>query len=141
MKRKRITGLLIAVLILSLVCITPINAAETTATLKWDKVPDTETCVIKGYNVYWGKVEGTYPGHMDVGNVDEVPNLKSICGLRGETQYFFVVSAYSSDNEGPVSNVADYVTKAGYTTPPDVIPIEATVPTTVIIRIEVKEVE
>jgi len=112
------------------------SAAET-ATLKFDKVEDTETCVIKGYNMYWGKVEGTYPGHIDIGNVNEVPDLKVRCGLAGETQYYFVVTAYSADNEGPVSNVADYVTKAGYVTPPDVIPIEATVPTIVNIRIEI----
>ena len=107
------------------------------ATLRWDKVVDTETCIIKGYNMYWGKVEGTYPGHIDVGNVDFVENIKSICGLMGEIQYYFVVTAYSSDNEGPPSNSANYVTKAGYKTPPDSIPIETTVPVKLLITIDV----
>lgn len=98
------------------------------ATLKWDIVPDTENCIIQGYNVYWGTVENEYPNHMDVGNVDTVEDIKTTLGLIGGTTYHFVVTAYTLDEESLHSNVATHLAKGSYIPPPNTVIIPPPTP-------------
>lgn len=116
-------------------------ANASAAKLMWTKVADTPNCIILGYNVSWGAVEGVYPKHRNVGNVDFVDQIKNTFGLIGGETVYFVVTAYSSDKEGPQSNSANYVVSTGYTPPPDTVVIHPEIPGKVVITIEVIPVE
>jgi len=131
-------GLILLVMSIIALCMFYTVKAEAT-NLHWDIVPNTAKYTIAGYNMYWGLVEGEYTGRRNVGNVNTVTDLKATCGLMGGQRYYFVVSAYTLEKEGLMSDSANYVAEAGYTPPPDtVIEIpEGIIPPKVIITIEV----
>lgn len=79
------------------------------ATLVWDLVPGA-----KGYRVYWGTAQGSYPNNVNAGgatqySLDRLP-------LADNTMYYITVTAYNSAGE------SGYATPVGYSpgdnTPP-----------------------
>lgn len=90
-------------------------SSTSAATLHFDPVEDTPDCTIAGYIAWWGAEEGVYTKNYNIGNVTEVENVEELFNLVPGESGFFVVNAYSDENQqGAFSNTAAYT----YTVPP-----------------------
>lgn len=79
------------------------------ATLVWDSVQGAQ-----GYRVYWGTSAGSYPNHIDVGNVTQYSLDK--LPLADNTTYYVTVTAYNSAGESGYAAPLRY--SPGDNTPP-----------------------
>lgn len=85
---------------LGMMLTTAVTAEAQTATLAWDRSPET---TIVGYRVSYGTAPATYTKTIDVGNVDTF----TVTGLDSSLDHYFVVQAY--DTLGEMSDFSDEV--------------------------------
>ena len=96
---------LLIILAILTMTVTMANAA----TIKFSAVESTDDCTIAGYIVWCGATQGSYDKNKNIGNVTEYTNIETEFNLRPDIKYYFVVNAYSDTNQqGPMSNVAEY---------------------------------
>jgi len=104
---KRLSFLMIILLLPCTVYLVPCSAVAeaATVTLEWD--PNTEP-ELAGYKIYWGTSSGNYTSSKDVGNTTTC----TITGLDEGKTYYFAATAYDAS-----SNESDYSEQISITVP------------------------
>ena len=104
---KRLSFLMIILLLPCTVYLVPCTAVAeaATVTLEWD--PNTEP-ELAGYKIYWGTSSGNYTSSKDVGNTTTC----TITGLDEGKTYYFAATAYDAS-----SNESDYSDQISITVP------------------------
>lgn len=86
------------------------NAQAAEVTLAWDQNPEPD---VIGYKIYYGQSSGNYSTTIDVGNYTSCV----ISGLDIDETYYFVATAYTSDDESGYSDEISYTVPGGNNPP------------------------
>ena len=133
---KKFSSLLLIKLVIGIFLLTFVYSTQA-ATLRWDKVPNTDGYTIAGYIVYWGTEEGTYPYNLNVGDVDTILNIGTAFNLVPNETVYFVVTAYTDKNiQSLNSNTAPYLYSIDELPPNNIGPIIIYIPGPVTITVD-----